>query len=139
MRSFLVVFFNRKQPDKSMASAMNSSSTSVGAGAGAGSTTSTSGSSADLPSAKVLLNAAKIALEKDRPILLDYYNDSKTGVAFIGQHMKTGDKMLIKSSEEYTSNITKIFSVDGCYIILTENSLYVVSSDIKARKVSGSG
>jgi len=118
-----------------MASASNSSST-VSAAA---STSATTAGSSDLPSAKVLLNAAKIAIEKDRPILLDYYNDSKTGVAFIGQHMKTGDKMLIKSSEEYTSNITKIFSVDGCYIILTENSLYVVSSDIKARKVSGSG
>jgi hypothetical protein len=94
--------------------------------------------STEPPSAKVLQNAAKIALEKDRPILLDYYNDSKTGVAFIGQHMKTGDKMLIKSSEEYTSNISKIFSVDGCYIILTENSIYIVSSDIKARKVSSS-
>ena len=135
MRSFLVDFFNREQPDKSMASASNSSST-VSAAA---STSATTAGSSDLPSAKVLLNAAKIAIEKDRPILLDYYNDSKTGVAFIGQHMKTGDKMLIKSSEEYTSNITKIFSVDGCYIILTENSLYVVSSDIKARKVSGSG
>jgi hypothetical protein len=120
-----------------MASATNSSTTAgAGAGASAGAGAGTGG---DLPSAKVLLNAAKIAIEKDRPILLDYYLDSKTGVAFIGQHMKTGDKMLIKSSEEYTSNITKIFSVDGCYIILTENSLYIVSSDIKARKVSGSG
>ena len=118
-----------------MASASNSSSSALMVAGGA--TTGSTGS--DLPSAKVLLNAAKIAIEKDRPILLDYYLDSKSGVAFIGQHMKTGDKMLIKSSEEYTSNITKIFSVDGCYIILTENSLYVVSSDIKARKVSGSG
>lgn len=119
-----------------MASASSLGTSSAGAGAAAA---STAGSSSDLPSAKVLLNAAKIAIEKDRPILLDYYLDSKSGVAFIGQHMKTGDKMLIKSSEEYTSNITKIFSVDGCYIILTENSLYIVSSDIKARKVSGSG
>ena len=116
-----------------MASTSNSSTVSAGTGAGASAT------GGDLPSSKVLLNAAKIAIEKDRPILLDYYLDSKSGVAFIGQHMKTGDKMLIKSSDEYTSNITKIFSVDGCYIILTENSLYIVSSDIKARKVSGSG
>lgn len=121
-----------------MASTSNSSSTSLGVAGGAAAAAA-AGAGSDLPSAKVMLNAAKIAIEKDRPILLDYYLDSKSGVAFIGQHMKTGDKMLIKSSEEYTSNITKIFSVDGCYIILTENSLYIVSSDIKARKVSGSG
>lgn len=122
-----------------MASASNSTTLQVGSSAGSNAAAAGSGAGSDLPSAKVLLNAAKIAIEKDRPILLDYYLDSKSGVAFIGQHMKTGDKMLIKSSEEYTSNITKIFSVDGCYIILTENSLYIVSSDIKARKVSGSG
>lgn len=83
----------------------------------------------------VLRHAAKIAMDEDRPILLDYYNDSISGGAFLGQHTKTGDKMLIKSSEEYTSTIKKIFKVESCFIILTENSLYIVTSEITKRRV----
>lgn len=88
-----------------------------------------------IPSAKVLHHAAKIAIEQDCPILLDYYGESVSGKAFLGQHSTSSDKMLIKSSEEYTSTIKKIFKVEDCYIILTENSLYVVSAEIKKRRV----
>jgi hypothetical protein len=88
-----------------------------------------------IPNAKVLHHAAKIAMEEDCPILLDYYTDSVNGGAFLGQHTSTSDKMLIKSSEEYTSTIKKIFKVEDSYIILTENSLYIVHSDIKKRRV----
>lgn len=90
----------------------------------------------DVPSAKVLHNAAKLSIQHDSPILLDYYIESKKGDAFIGQHTKTAEKMLIKSSEEYTSTIQKIFKVDDCYIVMTENSIYIVSAEIKARKIS---
>lgn len=88
-----------------------------------------------IPSAKVLHHASKISIQEDYPILLDYYTDSINGGAFLGQHMKTSDKMLIKSSEEYTSSIKKIFKIEDCYIILTENSLYIVHADIKKRRV----
>lgn len=90
-----------------------------------------------IPSDRVLQNAARKAIEDDRPICLDYYDDSCSGKAFIGQNADTKERLLIKSSEEYTSMITKIFKVDDCYLILTENSLYVVSTEIKARRVSG--
>lgn len=89
----------------------------------------------EIPSAKVLHHAAKIAIEEDCPILLDYYGESKNGSAFLGQHTDSAEKMLIKSSEEYTSTIKKIFKVEDCYIIMTENSLYIVSSEIKKRRV----
>ena len=94
-----------------------------------------SATTTNIPSAKALHHAAKIAIEDDCPILLDYYQDSLTGAAFLGQHTKSSEKMLIKSGEEYTSTIKKIFKVENCYIILTENSLYVVSEDIKKRRV----
>lgn len=89
-----------------------------------------------IPGDRVLQNAARKAMEDDRPICLDYYEDSRNGKAFIGQNAETKERLLIKSSEEYTSMITKIFKVDDCYLILTENSLYVVSTEIKARRVS---
>ena len=93
-------------------------------------------SSVPPPSPRVFEKAYGIASEQDRPILLDYYVESVNGSAFIGQHTDTKDRLLIKSSDEYTSMITKIFKVDDCYIILTENSLYIVSTKIKARAIS---
>ena len=41
-----------------------------------------------------------------------------------------GEKLLVKSEEEYTSPISKIYKVETDYIIVTENSIYLVSSDI---------
>jgi hypothetical protein len=89
----------------------------------------------EIPCSKALHHAAKISIEEDCPILLDYYRDSLSGAAFLGQHTKSSEKMLIKSGEEYTSTIKKIFKVEDCYIILTENSLYIVSESIKKRRV----
>ena len=47
-----------------------------------------------------------------------------------------GEKLLVKNAEEYTSTITKIFKLETVYIICTENSIYITSSDIDKRKIS---
>ncbi len=88
---------------------------------------------AALPSAGVLLRAAQIAIDDDRPIMLDYWADSKAKKCAIG--VRDGDKFIVKSDQEYTSSIQNISKIDGCYIILTENSLYIVSQDIPVRKI----
>ena len=36
-----------------------------------------------------------------------------------------GEKLLVKSDEEYTSTVAKIFKVGDEYIIMTENSIYL--------------
>jgi len=91
------------------------------------------------PSASVLVQAAKIALEQDRPIYLDYWADSVSKKAVIG--VQEQSKCLIKSDTEYTSSITQIFRVkdEAVFIVLTENSLYIVSSDIPVKKIVPSG
>jgi hypothetical protein len=88
---------------------------------------------ADLPSAGVMLRAAQIAIDDDRPIMLDYWTDSRAKKCCIG--VKDNIKYIVKSDSEYTSTIEDIKKVDGCYIILTENSLYIVSQDIPVRKI----
>jgi hypothetical protein len=93
----------------------------------------------DLPNDKVLRHAAKIALEQDKPILLDYYKESRAGTAFLGQDKDTGEKMLVKSAEEYTSPVNKMFKAVDDYIIVTENSVYVVSGLIKKKEISSAG
>lgn len=89
--------------------------------------------SADLPPASVLLRASKIAIEEDRPILLDYWADSRDKKCCIG--VKDNIKYLVKSESEYTSTIQNLFRLEGCFIVLTENSLYVVSQDVPVRKI----
>ena len=44
--------------------------------------------------------------------------------------------MLVKSEEEYTSPISKIFKVETEFIIMIENSIYIVSASIKSKKIS---
>jgi hypothetical protein len=88
-----------------------------------------------LPSAQVLVQAAKLAQHLDRPILLDYFADSYSGKATVAEDQDTKDKLLMKSSDEYTSLIQKLYKVGEEYLILTENSIYVVSGKIQKRKI----
>jgi hypothetical protein len=88
-----------------------------------------------LPSAQVMIHAAMKAIEMDRPIQLDYYVDSATNKAFLGEDQETKEKMLVKSGEEFTSLVQKVFKVQEDYIIATENSLYVVSGKIQKRRI----
>jgi hypothetical protein len=94
------------------------------------------GVSTDIPNEKVLQHAAKLAMDRDKPILLDYYKDSRSGAAFLGQDKDTGEKMLVKNSEEYTSPVIKMFKARDDYIIETENSIYIVSGNIKKKEIS---
>ena len=94
----------------------------------------------DLPNEKVLVHAAKIAMEQDKPILLDYYKETKAGgTAFLGEDKETKEKILVKNPEEYTSPVVKMFKAKDDYIIVTENSVYVVSGSIKKKEISSAG
>jgi hypothetical protein len=91
------------------------------------------------PSAQILMQAAKIALEKDCPIMLDYFRQTAGGTAFLGEDPETKERVLVKSKDEFTSLIKKLYKVGDDFIILTENSLYVVSGKIQKRKVNVAG
>ena len=77
---------------------------------------------------------AKIAIVEDRPIMFDYWTPSCDKEVLIGIR-ESGEKLLVKSEEEYTSPISKIYKVEEEYIIMTENSIYVVSADIPTKRV----
>ena len=88
------------------------------------------------PSSQTLVQAAKIALEKDCPIMLDYYRQTAGGTAFLGEDPDSKERVLVKSKDEFTSLIKKLYKVGDDFIILTENSLYIVSGKIQKRKVN---
>ena len=102
--------------------------------------TSTSSSSSTnlsykLPADITLQHASKLAIVEDKPILLDYWTSSLDKKSLIGVR-DSGEKLLVKSEEEYTSPISKFYKSGTDYIIITENSIYLVSADIPTRKIS---
>lgn len=89
-----------------------------------------------LPEIKTLQNASKLSIVEDRPIMMDYWTDSIDKSVMIGIK-DDGKKMLIKNAEEYTSYIEKVYRINGKdYIIMTENSIYLVDAEIPSKKVS---
>jgi hypothetical protein len=65
----------------------------------------------NLPPATVLLRAAQISVDDDRPILLDYWTESRDKKCCIG--VKDNAKYLVKNESEYTSTVQNIFRIDG--------------------------
>jgi hypothetical protein len=84
-----------------------------------------------------LKNAAKLSVTEDKPIMLDYWSDSCGESASVLIGVKSNDeKLLVRSEDEYTSPISKIFKVCDEYIIMTENSIYIVSVTIPTKRIS---
>ena len=84
---------------------------------------------------KISRNCAKLAIVDDKPIMMDYWADSQDKKVLIGVK-EEGEKLLVKSEDEYTSPIDKIYKVESEYIIVTENSLYIISANIDTKRIS---
>ena len=89
------------------------------------------------PSATVMAHVAKLAIEHDRPIYLDYYVDSLEKKCCIAVQ-PDNSKMLLKSESEYTSTIQSAAKCESCLIVATEKSLYIVSATVPAKKIVSS-
>lgn len=98
-------------------------------------TTTTTENGYRLPETKTLLHAAKLSIVEDKPILMDYWTSSIEKTALIGVK-EDNEKLLVKSEEEYTSPISKIFKVEKEYIVMTENSIYLVDVSIPTKRIS---
>jgi len=88
-----------------------------------------------LPAEITMKHAMKLSIVEDKPIMMDYWTASIEKKALIGAK-DSGEKLLVKSKDEYTSSIAKIYKSASEYIVVTENSLYIVSNSIPTRKIS---
>ena len=88
-----------------------------------------------LPSNTTLQHCSKLSIVEDKPIMLDYWTDSCDKNVLVGVR-ESGEKLLVKSEDEYTSPISKIYKDEGEYIIVTENSIYLTSADIQTKRIS---
>lgn len=87
------------------------------------------------PDNNTLQNAARLSIVEDKPILLDYWMESLEKTCLIGVR-ENDEKLLVKNKEEYTSPISKIFKVSSEYIIVTENSIYIVDLSIPTKRIN---
>lgn len=88
-----------------------------------------------LPTGSSLQHCAKLSIVEDKPIMFDYWTASCDKEILVGVR-ENGEKLLVKSEDEYTSPISKIFKNETEYIIITENSIYIVDSSIPTKRIS---
>ena len=88
-----------------------------------------------VPEEVTFTNVCKIAITEDKPIMMDYWLSSIEKKALIGVR-ENNEKLLVKSEEEYTSPIQKIFRAGNEFIIMTENSLYIVDNKIPTKRIT---
>jgi hypothetical protein len=110
-------------------------SAGAGAGSGAGAGAGDNQTVSRVPSYACFQHATKVAILEDKPIILDYWTSSLDKTCLIGVR-QNNEKLLVKSEDEYTSPIAKIYKVDTEYIIVTANSIYLVSSEISTRRIN---
>ena len=121
-----------QKPGSAQAPASTTQGSSV---ATQGPTVTANNSTYRLPTDLTFQHASKLAIVEDKPIMFDYWTDSLEKKALIGVR-ESGEKLLVKSAEEYTSPIGKFYKSGTEYIIITENSLYVVSASIQTKRIS---
>lgn len=88
-----------------------------------------------LPEVTTLQHAIKLSIVEDKPVMMDYWTNSLDKSVLIGVR-ENQEKLLVKSEEEYTSPIVKIYKVGSEYIIVTENSIYLVDVEIPTKRIS---
>jgi len=88
-----------------------------------------------LPSTATLQNVAKLSIVEDKPVLFDYWTGSCDKQVLIGVR-DSGEKLLVKSEDEYTSPIATIYQVEQEYIVVTENSIYIISAEVTRKRIS---
>tara|TARA_Y100000992_G_C21178055_1_gene449284 strand:+ start:384 stop:692 length:309 start_codon:yes stop_codon:yes gene_type:complete len=96
---------------------------------------STSNNNYRLPTNTALQHASKISILEDKPIMLDYWTLSQEKKIIIGVK-EDGEKLLVKSEEEYTSPVVKIYKVESEYLVITENSIYIVDVNCPTKRIS---
>jgi hypothetical protein len=89
------------------------------------------GSSLTLPTEKTLLQATKLSLKTKKPICFYFYIDSLKGKISIVTDGE--DRIIFKSDDEHTSPILNTYKSDTSYIVVTENTIYILSAETPVR------
>lgn len=94
--------------------------------------TNQTGGKIGIPGINTLNNAAKLSIKFGRPLDFYFYIDSCRGNAQIVN--AEGEKIIYKNNEEHTSPIKHTYKTDNEYLIVTENTIYIISSNTSVSK-----
>ena len=84
-----------------------------------------------LPTDKTLQQATKLSLKLTKPIDFYFYVESLKGnVSIINVD---GEKIVFKNEDEHTSSILNTYKSDNSYIVVTENTIYMLSINTKLK------
>ena len=84
-----------------------------------------------IPSDKTLQQATKLSIKLCKPICFYFYIDSCRGRVNIVT--SEGDKILYKNGEEHTSPIRNTYKVGSEFLVVTENTIYIISANTKVK------
>ena len=82
-----------------------------------------------LPSDKTLQQAVKLSIKTSKPICFYFYVESlkqKISICSDGE-----DKIIFKNQEEHTSPILNTYKCGDEFLVVTENTIYVISASTK--------
>jgi hypothetical protein len=88
----------------------------------------------ELPTNKVLQQAMKLSIKLQKPIDFYFYVESlRSNVCFykVDKTNDKGDKIIYKNEDEYSSPILNTYKSEYCYLVVTENTLYVLHNNTK--------
>jgi hypothetical protein len=85
----------------------------------------------ELPHEKVHTQAMKLCIKLFKAIDYYFYQASFRGEVEIIVY--EGDKIIFKSEEEHTSPILNIYGSENCYLIVTENTIYILHKNLKIK------
>lgn len=79
-----------------------------------------------IPEPDTLSQACKLSIKLQKPICFYFYVDSLKGNICIATN--DDDKIIFKSNDEHTSPIQNTYKVGNEFLVVTENTIYVISS-----------
>ena len=85
-----------------------------------------------MPCAETLSQAAKLSIKVSKPICFYFFIDSCKNNASIVT--ADGEKIIYKNNEEHTSPIKNTYKVGNEYLVVTENTIYVISANTRVGK-----
>ena len=79
-----------------------------------------------IPSAETLQQACKLSIKLQKPMCFYFYVDSLKGNICIATNDE--EKIIFKNNDEHTSPIQNTYKVNDEFLVVTENTIYVISS-----------
>ena len=79
-----------------------------------------------LPSDKTMQQAVKLSIKLCKPICFYFYVDSLKNRVCIASDGE--DRIVYKNDEEHTSPILNTYKVNTEYVVVTENTIYILSA-----------